>query len=73
MLTRTGSERLEIAKPYFLHRSSRLNTYKHSRLTYACRLEMVRQMTFEGRSFAGAAAENDVPRSSTCSASNRPG
>ena len=37
-----------------------MNTHKHARLTYARRLEMVRQMTFEGRSFAQAAAEHGV-------------
>jgi transposase-like protein len=59
--TRTGSERLEIAKPPVVFRkASRMNTHKHARLTFARRLEMVRQMTFEGLNFAGAAAEHGV-------------
>jgi len=37
-----------------------MNTHKHARLTYARRLEMTRQMTFEGLSFARAAAEHGV-------------
>jgi transposase-like protein len=37
-----------------------MNSHKHARLTYARRLEMVRQMTFEGLSFAGAAAVHGV-------------
>ncbi len=37
-----------------------MNTHKHARLTYARRLEMVRQLTFEGCSFSQAAAEHGV-------------
>ena len=37
-----------------------MNTHKHARLTYARRLEMVQQMTFEGLSVAGAAAVHGV-------------
>lgn len=37
-----------------------MNTHKHARLTYARRLEMVRQMMFEGLSFTWAAAERGV-------------
>ena len=37
-----------------------MNTHKHARLTYARRLEMVRQMTFEGFTFTRAAAEHGV-------------
>jgi transposase InsO family protein len=37
-----------------------MNTHKHARLTYARRLEMVRQMTFEGFSFSNAAATHGV-------------
>ncbi len=60
MFTRTESERLEIAKPPVLKEADRMNTHKHARLTYARRPEMVRQMTFEGLSFARAAAEHGV-------------
>ena len=55
MFIRTGFERLEIAKPPVLKETSRMNSHKHARLTYARRLEMVKQMTAEGLS-AGAAA-----------------
>jgi transposase InsO family protein len=37
-----------------------MNTHKHARLTYARRLEMVRQMTFQGFSFSQAATEHGV-------------
>jgi hypothetical protein len=37
-----------------------MNTHKDARLTYARRLERVRQMTFEGLSFAQAGAEHGV-------------
>ena len=37
-----------------------MNTHKHARLTYARRLEMVRQMTFQGQSFVDAGAEHGV-------------
>lgn len=37
-----------------------MNTHKHARLTYARRLEMVRQLTFEERSFSQGAAEHGV-------------
>ena len=37
-----------------------MNIHKHARLTYARRLEMVRQMTFEGFTFTRAAAEHGV-------------
>jgi transposase InsO family protein len=57
---RTGSERLEIAKPPVDQEDSRMNTHKHARLTYARRLEMVCQMTYQGRSVAQAAAEHGV-------------
>ena len=60
MFTRTGSERLEIAKPPVFRKASRMNTHKHARLTYARRLEMVCQMTFQGLNFAQAAAEHGV-------------
>jgi hypothetical protein len=44
---RTGFERLEIAKPLVLKEASRMNSHKHARLTYARRLEMVKQMSAE--------------------------
>lgn len=37
-----------------------MNTHKHARLTFARRLQMVQQLTFEGFSFAQAAAEHGV-------------
>ena len=37
-----------------------MNTHKHARLTYARRLEMVHQMTFEGLSFAKAGVAHGV-------------
>jgi len=37
-----------------------MNTHKHARLTYARRLEMVHQMTFEGLSFSSAATAHGV-------------
>jgi transposase len=37
-----------------------MNTHKHARLTYARRIEMVRQMVFRGLNCAQAAAEHGV-------------
>jgi transposase InsO family protein len=37
-----------------------MNTHKHARLTYARRLQMVQQLTFEGFNFSQAAAEHGV-------------
>ncbi|SEL26477.1 Transposase InsO and inactivated derivatives [Roseateles sp. YR242] len=37
-----------------------MNTHKHARLTFARRLQMVQQLTFEGFSFSQAAAEHGV-------------
>ena len=60
MFTRTESERLEIAKPPVFKEADRMNTHQHARLTYARRLQMARQMTFEGYSVTQAAAEHGV-------------
>jgi transposase InsO family protein len=57
---RTGFERLEIAKPPVLKETNRMNSHKHARLTYARRLEMVRQMTVHGLSAPRAAATHGV-------------
>lgn len=37
-----------------------MNTHKHARLTFARRLEMVHQVTFEGWTLSQAAAEHGV-------------
>jgi len=57
---RAGFVRLEIAKPPVLKEASRMNSHKHARLTYARRLEMVRQMTGQGLSAPQAAAAHGV-------------
>jgi transposase InsO family protein len=57
---RAGSERLEIAKPPVTQEASRMNSHKNARLTYARRVEMVRQMTEQGGSTGQAAAAQGV-------------
>lgn len=44
MFIRIGFERLEVAKHPILKEANRMNSHKHARLTYARRLEMVKQM-----------------------------
>ena len=60
MFILTGFERLEIAKPPVLKEASRMNSHKHARLTYARRLEMVRQMIEQGLSAGEAALAHGV-------------
>ena len=57
---RIGFERLEVAKHPILKETNRMNTHKHARLTFARRLQMVRQMTEGGLSACEAAAEHGV-------------
>jgi transposase InsO family protein len=60
VLTRIESERLAIAKPPDLKELNRMNTHKHARLTFARRVEMVKQMTERGLSATQAAAAQGV-------------
>ena len=46
--TRTESGRLEVAKHPDAQELSQMNCHKHARLTYARRIEMVREMVVEG-------------------------
>jgi transposase InsO family protein len=57
---RIGFERLEVAKHPILKEANRMNTHKHARLTFARRLQMVRQMTEAGLSAGEAATEHGV-------------
>jgi transposase InsO family protein len=57
---RIGFERLEVAKHPILKGANRMNSHKHARLTYARRLEMVRQMTRDGLSAVQAAQLHGV-------------
>jgi transposase InsO family protein len=57
---RIGFERLEVAKHPILKEANRMNSHKHARLTYARRLEMVRQMTEQGLSAGDAALAHGV-------------
>ena len=60
MFIRIGFERLEVAKHPIPKETNRMNTHKHARLTFARRLQMVRQMTEGGLSACEAAAEHGV-------------
>ena len=60
MFIRIGFERLEVAKHPILKEANRMNSHKHARLTYARRLEMVRQMTEWGWSASEAGAAHGV-------------
>jgi transposase InsO family protein len=57
---RTESGRLEVAKHPDFQELSQMNSHKHARLTYARRIEMVRQMIDEGLSAPLAAACHGV-------------
>jgi transposase-like protein len=57
---RIGFERLEVAKHPIFKGTNRMNSHKHARLTYARRLEMVRQMTEQGFSAGQAALAHGV-------------
>src|ERR1700744_6011996 len=61
MFTRKCSERLEIAKPPVnFGARTRMNTHKRARLTFARRLEMVKELTEGGLSTTEAAVKNGV-------------
>lgn len=61
MFIRVGFERLEVAKhPIHSKRPHRMNTHKHARLTFARRLQMVKQLTEGGFSTAQAATDHGV-------------
>ena len=60
MFIRIGFERLEVAKHPILKEANRMNSHKHARLTYARRLEMVRQMVDWGWSASEAAGAHGV-------------
>lgn len=60
MFIRIGFERLEVAKHPILKKANRMNTHKHARLTFARRLQMVREMTEGGLSAGQAAVEHGV-------------
>jgi len=57
---RIGFERLEVAKHPILKEANRMNSHKHARLTYARRLEMVRQMIDCGWSASQAGVAHGV-------------
>lgn len=60
MFIRIESETLAIAKPPVLKELNRMNTHKHARLTFAPRIEMVRQTTKQGLSASQVAAAQGV-------------
>lgn len=60
MFIRIGFERLEVAKHPILKKPNQMNTHKHARLTFARRIEMVKQMTQQGLDAVQAAASHGV-------------
>ena len=60
MFIRIGFERLEVAKHPILKEANRMNSHKHARLTYARRLEMVKQMIEWGWSASEAGHAHGV-------------